>query len=290
MRKSLSCCLLALGVLALPLLADDEKPKPTPLPFNTDADEDEPHVADGGLTLYYGFSNNGKELVNVAARKAAASPWGKPAAIDAYVTNKGDVRGVSTAGGRYPQYLFFAARDKEGKNYDLYVAVKQGAGKAWTAPTPIFADSINTPADEEYPWVTGDGKALYFSRRTKQGYKLFVSRRTNATGPQGWQEAKEAGLPANFHHATLTPDGRTMYLHGPIGKGRLGLFVSAYNGKGWGKPEPLEGLNDPEGEHGDRSPALSRDGKFLYFASDRPGGKGGWDLYWIETAKLARKK
>jgi hypothetical protein len=289
MRKPLPYCLLLTCLLTLPGLAADDKLKPNPLSVNTDADEDEPHVADNGVTLYYGVTARGKELVNFARRRVASGPWGKAAAIDAYVTNKGDVRGVSTAGGKHPHYLFFAAKDDEGKNYDLFVAVKQDVGKAWSAPTPINADTVNTAQDEAYPWITGDGKSLYFSRRTKEGWKQLVAKRTNATGPQGWQEAKEVGLPVGYHHATLTPDGKTMYVQGPLEKERTGLFVSTYAGKSWGKPEPLDALNG-EGKLGDRSPALSRDGKFLYFASDRPGGKGGFDLYWIEAAKLAKKK
>src|SRR5439155_6083091 len=94
-------------------------------------------------------------------------------------------------------------------------------------------DDVNTAQDEAYPWITGDGKALYFSRKTKEGWKVFVTRRANATGPQGWGEAKDVGLPADHHHATLTPDGKTMYLQGPLGKGRWGLFVSTHDGKAW---------------------------------------------------------
>jgi hypothetical protein len=40
---------------------------------------------------------------------------------------------------------------------------------------------------------------------------------------------------------------------------------------------------------GDRSPCLSRDGAMLYFASDRPGGKGGLDLWVIPTAPLRKQ-
>lgn len=290
MRKSL-CCLLALGLISLPGLGADKKLEPTNVTsVNTDADEDEPHAADGGLTLYYGVTAKGKEGVNVARRKVSSGAWGKAAPIDVYVTNKGDVRGVSTVGGRYPQFLFFAAKDKEGKNYDLYVAVKDDAGKAWTAARPVGSDQVNTAEDEAHPWLSGDGKALYFSRRTKDGWKVMVSRRKEATGPQGWGEAKEAGIPTGFHHATLTPDGKTTYLQGPLEKDRWGLFVSSHDGKTWSKPEPLDALNDADAKTGDRSPCLSRDGKFLYFASDRKGGKGGMDLYAIETAKLAKKK
>jgi len=291
MRKSLLCCLLLpLGTVALPGRAADDKIEPTNITsVNTDADEDEPHVADAGRTLYYGITKNGKELVNVATRRTASGPWGKPSPIETYVTNKGDVRGVYSTAGRYPLFLFFAAKDRQGKNYDLFVAVKDDVGKAWTAARPVGGDQVNTAQDEAHPWLSNDGKALYFSRRTKDGWKVFVSKRKNATGPQGWEEAAEVGIAAGYHHATLTPDGKTMYLQGPLEKDRWGLFVSTHDGKAWGKAEALEGLNNAEGKTGDRSPSLSRDGKFLYFASDRPGGKGGLDLYWIETAKLAKK-
>ena len=38
-----------------------------------------------------------------------------------------------------------------------------------------------------------------------------------------------------------------------------------------------------EAPTGDTSPCLSRTGSLLYFSSDRPGGKGGRDLWVIET-------
>ena len=142
-----------------------------------------------------------------------------------------------------------------------------------------------------YPWLTPDGKRLYFSRKEKDGWHVWTTSRQATTGAAGFTAPTQLkDLPVGFHHATLTPDGKTMYLQGPLEKGRWGLFVSAYDGKEWGKPEALDGLNHAEGKTGDRSPSLSRDGKFLYFASDRPGGKGGLDLYWIETAKLTKKK
>jgi Tol biopolymer transport system component len=45
----------------------------------------------------------------------------------------------------------------------------------------------------------------------------------------------------------------------------------------WGPPVNLGSvINSPSN---DRSPALSRDGHYLFFASDRPGGAGGIDLW-----------
>src|SRR5262245_44869049 len=189
MRKLLLTCLLALG-LCLPALADDDKLKPTALPVNTADDEDEPHVADAGLTLYYGTTVKGKEVVKVARRRVSGGVWGKATDIDDYVANKGEIRGVFAGGGRYPQYLYFAVKDKEGKNYDLFAAVKQEAGRVWTAPTPLSGVDVNTARDEAHPWLSADGKALYFSRKTKEGWRVWVTTRTAVTGPGGWREPK----------------------------------------------------------------------------------------------------
>jgi hypothetical protein len=263
--------------------------KPINLAVNTALDEDEPHVADAGLTLYWTSNKEGKEDIWFARRRTAGASWpAKGQVIEDYVSTKGDDRGVFATGGRYPHYLYFSTRkDEKSKNHDLYVAVRHDAGKAWSAPTPVM--NVNTPADELHPWLSGDGKSLYFSRKVKGGWGVFVVKRDSAAGPQGWGEPEQVDLPANFHHATLTPDGKTMYLQGPLGKGRWGLFASQRDGaKGWSEPRPVEGLNHPEGKTGDRSPSLTRDGKLLYFASDRPGGKGGLDLWGISTAGLKK--
>src|SRR5262249_19180100 len=152
--------------------------------------------------------------------------------------------------------------DKKIDNFDLYVAVKQGPRAAFTAPTPI--NPVCTDADELHPWLTADGKHLYFSRKTKAGWRVFVAGRAAATGAAGFGAPKMlAELPPDFHHATLTPDGSTMYLQGLLESGRWGLFRSVRKGAGWGQPVALEEMNHPGGDVGDKSPCLSRDGTLL---------------------------
>src|SRR5437588_2819664 len=261
--------------------------KPVNLTVNTKANEDDPHVASNGLTLYYSSDAKDKWDIMVSRRRSTLQVWGRGEILEDYVSTPGDDRSVCvTAEGRYPQFLYYATKkDKDSKNYDLYVAVKQDFGKAFSAPTPV--NSVDTEDDELYPWLTADGKQLYFSRKTKEGWRVYVARRAGATGPQGFGEpALVEDLPADVHHVTLTPDGKTMYLQGPLGKDRTGLFRSTRTNKGWSKPEPLGQLNSADGPTGDRSPALNRDGSMLYFASDRPGGKGGLDLWVVPTAQL----
>jgi hypothetical protein len=279
---------------ALPWLpsagADGSRPlKPVALSVNTKADEDDPHAADRGLTLYYAANGKGKWDLLVSRRRSPLQAWPAGRVLEDYVSTEGDDRSVYATEGWFPQFLYFATRkDRKATNYDIYVAVKHGRGKAWSEPTPIHR--IATDADELYPWLTGDGKQLYFSRKTAAGWRVFVASRPRGGIPQGWGEpvlVKE--LPPDFHHVTLTPDGRTMYLQGPLEKGRTGLFVAKRTVKGWSKPEPLDELNSAEGKRGDRSPNLTRDGGLLYFASDRPGGKGGLDLYVIQTRLLKKR-
>jgi hypothetical protein len=291
MCKVLPATLLALA-LGLPVLAPaadtTKRLEPINLPINTPADEDEPHVGDSSRTLYWLSLTRKDQILFHAQRRQVKDLWPKKGEeIDDYVKNKGDIRGVYATQGRYPHYLYFAARDREGKNYDLFAAMKLDERKVWSAPTPLM--SVNTPADEVHPWLTSDGKALYFSRKTKDGFRVCVSTRTSVSGPGGWREAVELDLPADFHHATLSPDGKTMYLQGPLANNRWGLFTSTRTAKGWSKPEPIEALNDPQGKTGDCSPNLSRDGRLLYFSSDRPGGKGGKDIWVIQTAQLKKK-
>lgn len=275
---------LSLGITA----ADDVKlVKPTNSPINTKADEDDPFLSSSGLTLWYSSNQGGKFDVMMAQRRTIRSTWGKGEVPDSYMQSAVDDRGAClTRDGIYPQYLYYATlKDKDTKNFDLYAAVKQGRDKVFTEPTPVQAASSD--ANEMNPWLSADGKQLYFSRKTNDGWRVFVCKRARANGAQGFDDpVLLEDLPPNFHHITLTRDGRTMFLQGPLEGGRTGLFVATKSLKGWSKPEALTMLNHPEAPKGDRSPSLSTDGSILYFASDRPGGKGGLDIWWVRTTEL----
>jgi hypothetical protein len=262
--------------------------QPLNLAVNTPADEDDPYVASNGLVLYYAANAKGKWDIMVSRRAKASAPWAPGEVLQDYIQTEVDDRSVcTTAEGRFPQYIYFSSKtDKSSKGFDLYVAVKQGKDKAFTEPRALT--TLDTEdADEMHPWLSADGKELYFSRKTGEGWRVFVARRPSATGPAGFGEpVMLKDLPPDFHHACLTPDGRTMYLQGPLENNRWGLFACAHSARGWDKPVPLETLNDSAAPTGDRSPALTRDGLRLYFSSDRPGGKGGLVLWAIETSAL----
>ena len=87
---------------------------------------------------------------------------------------------------------------------------------------------------------------------------------------------------ANEGTPTFSKDGKTMvFARGNSGKSKdpspdVDLYISSQRDGIWSVPERLP-ISDSLGWDG--SPSFSRDGKSLYFSSNRRGGKGGLDLY-----------
>jgi hypothetical protein len=285
--------LAATMTFARPPADQPKELKPVNLAVNTDADEDDPQLAPNGLSLFYASNSKKKWDIMVSRRAANARGWGVGEILDEgnIHTEVDDRPGFLTGRNAegYELFYFATMKNKDLKNYDLYVASRPAPNKPFLEAAPL--QTVDTEADEKDPWLSSDGRYLYFSRKTKEGWRVLYVTRKKATGGLGWGEPKTIeGLPPDFCHPTITPDGNKMYLQGPLDKGRTGLFVSTLGKEGWGKPEPLDELNNAEGPTGDRSPSLSRDGTLLYFASDRPGGKGGLDLYVIQTNQLKKKE
>ncbi|MCH2065522.1 MAG: hypothetical protein MK194_17565, partial [Roseibacillus sp.] len=77
--------------------------------------------------------------------------------------------------------------------------------------------------------------------------------------------------------AAFSPDGTSMILvREDAETNKANLYQSNWDGRLWTRPTPLTALNTESNEQG---PAFSRDGKYLYFSSDREGGQGGADIY-----------
>ena len=81
----------------------------------------------------------------------------------------------------------------------------------------------------------------------------------------------------------FSPDGKTMYLTRCTYDSDYPRFAQIYKSQradaSWGKPTLLEISKDTLSSYA--HPAVSPDGKWLYFVSDMPGGLGGTDLWRI---------
>ncbi|MFM2268815.1 MAG: hypothetical protein RL757_2256 [Bacteroidota bacterium] len=109
--------------------------------------------------------------------------------------------------------MYFASERTDAKNSDIYVTHLQANG-TWSAPESA-GDSINTPYEEQTPYIHPDGQTLYFMSHGHGGMgegDLFVSR----IQPNGkWGKPMNLGYPINTkgEEATVTVslDGKTAY-------------------------------------------------------------------------------
>lgn len=192
--------------------------------------------------------------------------------------------------------LFFV-RGKAARNADIYVATRTTTG--WSDPAPLTA--VNSPADDLGPELTADGSAIYFYSNREGGlggYDLWVARHS----PDGWGEPFNLGPLVNSEFNDYGPavsaDGTRLYyasnrprpddekqpnpnawqatLREDLFYRTYDLYAAEISDRGIGQAVALDRLNTPYNEG---SPGVSPFGDFLYFASDRSGGEGAFDLY-----------
>ena len=75
----------------------------------------------------------------------------------------------------------------------------------------------------------------------------------------------------------ISPDGQVLFTFASDVKNPGDLCASKLVGTEWSKPEKLNA--NINSEYWEGSCSISSDGRYLYFASERPGGQGGRDLY-----------
>jgi outer membrane protein OmpA-like peptidoglycan-associated protein len=90
------------------------------------------------------------------------------------------------------------------------------------------------------------------------------------------QDGMEQGV------ASFSPSGDRIYFTRWTQKGDKNLaliYVSQQTAGSWSAPVPAGGRINIEG-YSSQQPHVTADGNYLLFASDRPGGNGGFDLYY----------
>lgn len=134
-----------------------------------------------------------------------------------------------------------------------------------------FTSTRNEAEGDELSGITG----------TKAG-DIFVSQKDDK-GKWGKPEAIVSGLNTEFDEGAccFTPDQSQMYLTqcttDPNYPRYATIVTSNRSDAAWSKASPLEITRDTLSSYA--HPAVSPDGQWLYFTSDMPGGKGGYDIW-----------
>ncbi|MCX6237217.1 MAG: OmpA family protein, partial [Bacteroidia bacterium] len=154
-------------------------------------------------------------------------------------------------------------------------------------------DAINTIEDEYWPSLNGEANTLVFTRLITQDNKgrktaypqedFYVSRKDSV----GWQKAIPMGSPVNTLEnegaQCISADGRLLFFTGcgrPDGLGSCDIYMSVRQKGKWSEPVNLG--NPVNTSSWESQPSVSADGRWLYFTSNRSGGKGNMDIWRAE--------
>ncbi|MTI38904.1 OmpA family protein [Fulvivirga lutimaris] len=136
-----------------------------------------------------------------------------------------------------PDMVFYtSSRPGNEGGIDIYYCIKDDKGKDWYKSKSLGA-VINTPGDEDSPFLAYDGKTLYFSSTGHKGYggyDIFKSVYDSLTGE--WSIPENLGYPVNTPDDeisfNISPDQRTGY-YASVREGGLGfsdIFMVKYHG------------------------------------------------------------
>ncbi len=187
--------------------------------------------------------------------------------------------------------MVFCIRPEKGESSDIYITTFEN-GK-WTKAQPI--NEINTPLDEQTPFISSDGKILLFSsnregslrppRKEGEEYYLtndiYISHKTGS----GWAPPRrlQGGVNTedNERAPSLSRDGKTIYFSRYSGDDIYSsrIYGATLDGITTSNVAPLpEPINSG---HSDFALMPSNDKPGFYFSSNRPGGLGLWDIYFV---------
>lgn len=202
----------------------------------TDRNESFASLSQDGNTAYlfgyYGKTNTNGDIYKSTLK---GGRWSKPELIKEVSSEFYDLQPFVW---RDKVMFFTSNRQGMNDNYDIYVSELKGG--AWTTPVNL-GSVVNTSYDEQSPFLTSDGKYLYFAsfgHNSYGGNDIFVAERIG----NSWTEWS---TPKNL---------------GPI----------------------INSVKD------DRYYVISPDGQYAYLSSNRAGGMGQEDIYFLDLGLLQR--
>lgn len=191
------------------------------------------------------------------------------------------------------EYLICAS-DIGGSGLDFYY-LKNRPTSGSTLPNvlgPFPATRLNTSSDDAYISFDTNQDTLYFSSARSGNFDIYIEKRSVDTSLTVWfNKPYRASVKVDSINSS-TGDDKCPYVfrnmlvfasNRPGGLGGYDLYYSTFiNGK-WNSPINFgPKINTSYNEY---RPVIGANNgftnPFMIFSSDRPGGKGGYDLYFI---------
>lgn len=273
-----------------------EKPDDTPVFFapgivSTEHHEHSaPAFTPDGREIYWSTFPNKQPPQVILFVKCIDGEWTAPQAATFSGEHSDGGPSVSPDGHR----LFFNSSrpavegESEKEDQDIWYVSREGAG--WSEAKRLN-DRVNTGANEASPSVSENG-TVYFQSDREGGMgkdDLYSSRCTRGR----YQPPENLGSTINSEswedYPFIAPDESYIVFCASDREDGFGygdLYVSWQEEDGtWGDPIHLgEGINSASD---DRFPAVSPDGEYLFFVSERSGNS---EIYWVDASAVEKTK
>ncbi|MCD4833556.1 MAG: hypothetical protein K8R31_07150 [Bacteroidales bacterium] len=190
--------------------------------------------------------------------------------------------------------LFFFATDSSG-NLDIYYLQHSIYNDNWDDPKPI--SKINTEYNEAYPTFNRNQDEMYFCSDANGVYNFYKVDLSSSTSVVDWLQTED--LPTWIACDVLNSsfNDKCPYINGNImvfasdregGYGGFDLYYSEYIDGNWsGLVNFGETINT---EYDEFRPIVIYAHNYIndvmLFSSNRPGGLGGFDLYYVGIPKM----
>lgn len=227
-------------------------------PVNTLYHDSNVGLSKDGTTLYIYKDDNGGDIFE--STRDAVGNWTEPKNMGKPVNS--DNAETSVSGSPDGQVLFFASDRRGGfGGLDIWMTTKDRRGD-WGNPVNL-GEEINTKYDEDGPFMSYDGKTLYFSSEGGEGMGGFdIYRVEYDSSMNAW------GAPQNMGYPINTPDHDIYFV--PSKDGSLALYSSVRD-DGYGNSDIYvltipHTIGDHE-DHGVKSPFV----KFIVTVVDENG-------------------
>jgi tetratricopeptide (TPR) repeat protein len=197
-------------------------------PINTDLNDATVAISKDGQQMY--IFRTAPNLINgmILVTNLENGKWTEPKPIDIPLTDNPQTTVTSLSISQDMNTIYFAADAPGGYGgKDIYRITKMPDGR-WSKPMNL-GPTINTPYDEESPFIHPDGVTLYFSSKGHKnigGYDVF---KTTKLEDGNWTTPENMGYPINSVMDDLyfisTFDGKTFYLSSNRDEGNGGMDI-----------------------------------------------------------------
>ena len=258
---------------------------------NTTSAELDPALDAGGWNLYFA-SNRGGGFggYDLWSSTYAGSSWQPASNLSNIVNSSSNERGPAVYQGTNLEVYFSSDRAGGQGNYDIWRTYNSGG--VWHTPT--VQTVLNSTSDDLQPYILASSPAkCYFASNRPGGfggYDIWVS----TYGSSNWTTPVNLGAGVNTSANELGPTMDTaatvlyFYSDRQGGWGNYDLYAAIPTGGTWGNAENLGSPpNSPSAEY---KPGTTSAASPVFFASDRSGGTGGFDLWsttWMEEPGVA---